>query len=330
MAKKILVTGADGMLGSNICRELLKQGYQVRAICLPNTRSTTLDDLAIEKKYGDILDKNFILQEMQGCNSVIHIAAITTVWPRRLKLINDVNVQGTLNIADAVEALQLERMVHIGTANSFGHGTKENPGNEHSPFNSATYGMDYIDSKLAAQKILLERHATNGFPILIINPTFMIGPYDTGPSSGQMIIGLYKGDIPAYARGGKNFVFATDVATAAVNALTLGREGECYIAGNQNLSFKEFFQKACLVLNKPFRMRGVPHLLILALGGFNSLLARIKGKAPKISFTMARMSGIGQYTTSAKAQKELNMPQTPIEEGIRQCLEWFKTNGYIK
>lgn len=330
MVKKIFVTGADGMLGSNICRELLHQGYQVKAICLPNSRSKTLDELTIEKKYGDILDKDFILREMKDCNSVIHIAAITTVWPRRKKIINEVNLQGTINIADAVEALNLERMVHIGTANSFGHGTKQNPGNELTPFNSGTYGMDYIDSKLMAQKMLLERYALNGFPILIINPTFMIGPFDSGPSSGQMIIGLNRGDIPAYARGGKNFVCAKDVAKAAVNALSMGRTGECYIAGNENLSFKEFFDKASKVLNKPFKMRAAPQILILALGGINSIVARITGKAPKISFTMARMAGVGQYTSSAKAQQELKMPQTPIETGIKDCLEWFKKNGYLK
>lgn len=330
MVKKIFVTGADGMLGSNICRELLKQGYKVKAVCLPNTKSRTLEGLDIEMKHGDILDTDFLNREMKDCHSVIHIAALTTVWPRRSKKIFEVNFQGTKNIADKAADFKLERMVHIGTANSFGHGTKENPGTEQTPFNSATYGMDYIDSKLKAQQLLLERHASDGFPVVIINPTFMIGPFDSGPSSGQMIIGLHKGDIPAYARGGKNFVAAKDVATAAVNALTMGRTGQCYIAGNENLDFKSFFRKASLVLNKPFKMVAAPQFLILTLGAFNSMIARITGNPPKISFTMARMAGVGQYTSSAKAQKELNMPQTPIEEAIKDCVEWFKTNNYIK
>lgn len=328
--EKIFVTGGDGMLGSNICRELLKQGYQIKVACLRDTKSNTLDELKIEKVYGDILDKKFLIREMRGCNSVIHIAANTTVWPRHLKTINEVNIQGTSNIADAVQALKLHCMVHIGTANSFGHGSKKNPGNEHSPFGAAMYRMDYIDSKLTAQKMLLERHKREGLPVVIINPTFMIGPYDTGPSSGKMLIGLYQGAIPAYSKGGKNFVCATDVAVAAVNALKMGRKGECYIAGNENLEFKEFFRKACAVLDKPFRMRAAPELLILMLGAFNSVLARVTGKPPRISFTMARMSTIGQYFSSEKAQKELNMPQTPIEKGIKQSIGWFKVNGYIK
>ena len=327
---KIFVSGADGMLGSNICRELLKQGYQVKAMCLPNTKSTTLQGLELEVVHGDILDKEFLVQEMQDCESVIHIAALTTIWPRRMKIINEVNLQGTIHIADVVAQLNMHRMVHIGTANSFGHGSKAEPGDERTAFNAAQFGMDYIDSKLKAQQILLERHASNALPVVIINPTFMIGPFDSGPSSGQMLIGLNQGVIPAYSRGGKNFVCATDVALAAVNALKLGRTGECYITGNENLSFKEFFMRASQVLNKPFKMRAAPQVFILILGAINSLVARMKGKPPKISYTMARMAGVNQYFSSAKAQQELNMPQTPIEEGIKQCVDWFKANNYIK
>ena len=90
--------------------------------------------------------------------------------------------------------------------------------------------------------MLLKRFNKNGFPVVIINPTYMIGPFDSGPSSGQMLIALCKGALKLYCNGGKNFVCSVDVAKAAVNALTKGVIGECYIAGNENMGFKEFFQ----------------------------------------------------------------------------------------
>jgi dihydroflavonol-4-reductase len=328
--EKIFVTGADGMLGSSICRELIHQGYGIKAMCLPQSKSNTLQGLPLELVYGNILDKDFLLREMQDCSHVIHIAALTTVWPRRLQIIQEVNYQGAVHVADVAEYYNMQRMVHIGTANSFGHGSKEEPGNEQTPFSSSTYGMDYIDSKYRVQQLLLNRHAERQFPIVIINPTFMIGPFDSGPSSGQMLIGLYNGIIPAYSQGGKNFVCSTDVAVAAVNALKMGRTGACYIAGNENLSFREFFMKASNTLGIPFTMRAAPQLLILLFGAFNSCVASVTGKTPKVSYTMARMAGVDQYFSSAKAQQELNMPQTPIEEGIKQCVDWFKANNYIK
>jgi len=327
--KKVFVTGADGMLGSSICRELLQQGYAVKAMCLPERKTCTLDDLPIEVVHGNIMNKKFLVQEMKGCDYVINVAALVKVWPRRLPTITAVNFLGTQNVMEVTEELNISRMIHIGTANSFAFGTKDDPGDESGSFNGWKYGMDYIDSKYKAQQMLLRRFNKNGFPVVIINPTYMIGPFDYGPSSGKMLIELCKGALNFYCSGGKNFVCSVDVAKAAVNALTKGVIGECYIAGNENMEFKEFFRKACKIINRDFTMKQAPYPLILLSGIVCSLIARITGKAPKISYGMARMAKENQYFSAEKARRVLDMPQTPIEEGIKQCIEWFKSNKYL-
>ena len=190
--------------------------------------------------------------------------------------------------------------------------------------------MDYIDSKYLAQKLLIERHNETGLPVIIVNPTYMIGPFDSGPSSGKMIIGLYKNKFPGYSSGGKNFVYSADVAVAAVNALSMGRLGECYIAGNENLQYNEFFKKACEIRNKTFKLIKVPNFIILIVGILNSMKASLIGKPPGLSYKAARMAAIGQYYSSSKAQIELKMPQTPIEHALDNCLNWFELNGYLK
>ena len=327
--KKVFVTGADGMLGSSICRELLSQGYKVKALCLPDRKTNTLANLSLEVVYGNINSKDFLLKEMKDCHYVIHVAAMVKVWPRRLSCINEVNLIGTRHIMEAVTELKMMRMIHIGTANSFAFGTKEEPGDESGSFNGWKYGMDYIDSKYKAQQMLLRQFNKTGFPVVIINPTYMIGPFDSGPSSGQMLIALCKGALKFYCKGGKNFVCSIDVAKAAVNAITKGVPGECYIAGNQNMEFKEFFHKACSTINKEFKMRPAPYIIVLAAGFISSLLARITGKPPKISYSMAKMAKENQFFSAEKAVRVLGMPQTPIEEGIIQCIEWFKANKYL-
>lgn len=230
---------------------------------------------------------------------------------------------------DAVRELGMKRMVHIGTANSFSPGPRTDPGDENSPFEGWKFGMDYIESKYLAQEMLLAEHHKNGFPVVIVNPTFMIGPYDTGPSSGRMLIELLSGRLPGYTRGGRNVICSFDVARAAVNALTQGREGECYIAGNENLPYGVFFRLACDVCEVDFKLMMIPHFLTLAAGLFNSIVARISGKPPQLSFTMARMSAVDHYFSSQKAQQELGLPLTPIEVGIRESVKWFKENGYL-
>jgi dihydroflavonol-4-reductase len=328
--EKVFVTGADGMLGNAICRELIKQGYLVKALCLNNKNARTLEEISPEIIFGNVLDKELLLKEMKGCTYVIHVAAMTDIWPRRMKRIVDVNINGTRNVMEVAGELKLKRMVNIGSASSFEPGSLSNPGNEKSPFTGWKYGMDYLESKYNAQQLLIEEHKRTGFPVIIINPTFMIGAYDSGPSSGKMIIGLYKKAVPGYSSGGKNFVCSSDVAVAVVNALKMGREGECYIAGNHNMSYKDFFSMVSTHLNRKFTLRHLPSWIILFVGAINSFFARIFRKPPKLSYGIARLGLVSQYYSPEKARKELNMPQTPVETGVQQCLEWFEKNGYLK
>ncbi|MFM9943848.1 MAG: NAD-dependent epimerase/dehydratase family protein [Bacteroidia bacterium] len=327
--KKVFVTGADGMLGSSICRELIIQGYTVKAMCLPNNKASTLDGLAIEKVSGDVADKAFLLKEMKNCNYVIHVAALTHVWPRKISKVITVNYEGTKNVMEVAEELKIERMIHIGTASSFNHGSKLNPGDETNIFEGWKYGMDYISSKFKAQEMLLEQFSKNGFPVVIINPTFMIGPFDSGPSSGRMVLAIFKDSLKWYSSGGKNFVFSLDVAKASVNALYLGETGQCYIAGNENLEYKEFFMKTCKLMKKQFNMKKAPNSLLLTIGFMSSLLARVSGNPPKISYGMALLAKEDQYFSPEKARRVLKMPQTSIEVGIEQCMDWFKANKYV-
>jgi dihydroflavonol-4-reductase len=329
MNSQVFVTGANGMLGISICKELIRQNYRVKAMILPGRNSFDLSELEIEIVYGNILDSIFLHKELSDCEYIIHTAALTNVWPRRSESVMSINVEGTKNVMKAAEETGIKRMIHIGTASSFGYGTMEEPGIESNEYDGWKYGMDYMDSKYLAQKILLERYSKNGFPVVIINPTYMIGPFDSGPSSGKILIELMKGNLPGYSPGGKNFVCSSDVATASVNALKLGHPGECYIVGSENLYYKDFFKKVCVVRNKKIKLRRIPVFMILTAGLLNSLKAKLLSTPPALSYSMARFSCICQFYKSGKAVHDLNISLTPIEEGINSCIEWFESNGYL-
>jgi dihydroflavonol-4-reductase len=116
---KILVTGADGLLGSNLVRELLKRGHQLRAFVQPGRQQKTLEGLTIEKFPGNLLNADEVLTSSEGCDAVIHCAASTSVWPTRSEIVNKVNIEGTKNIIHAVQKNNIQRMIYVGTANSF-------------------------------------------------------------------------------------------------------------------------------------------------------------------------------------------------------------------
>jgi dihydroflavonol-4-reductase len=329
MSNKVFITGANGMLGASVTREAIAQGYQVKAQILPGSSTAVLDGFAIEIVEGNILDTTFLDREMDGCQYVINIAALTTIWPRRLESLYAVNLQGVKNIAACAQKYKYQRMVQIGTANSFNHGSKEAPGDENQPYTGTQFKMDYMDSKYQAQCHLLAMHQKANFPVIIVNPTFMIGPYDSGLTSGRMFLELYKNNLPGYAGGGKNFVYSKDVAVATVNALKMGREGQCYIVGNENLYFGEIFRKASVAFGKPFLVKKFPSFAINIIGAINSIFARIFRKTPKLSYSMAKMASVKQFYSPQKARTELFLPSTPVEVAVSDCINWYKANGYL-
>lgn len=326
---KVLVTGADGMLGASVCREALAQGYDVRAMILETSKLTTLDGLSLELVHGNLLNYASLERAVEGCDVIINVAASTQIWPRRSPLIHKINFDAVKSLVEIAKKSKISRFIQIGTANSFGHGSKDSPGNESTRFMGEFYKMDYVDSKYKAQQFLLNEVHEFGFPAVIINPTFMIGPYDAGPSSGKMLMALYLGQLPGFTSGMKNFVASKDVATATVNAISLGKIGNCYIAGNSNLTFEGYFKIACKVFERDFKLKKMPNGLILAVGFVSSAWSRITGKPPKLGFHMAQQASMKQCYDPTKARQELRMPSTPIEIAIKDCMDWWKANHYL-
>lgn len=328
MSKKILVTGADGLLGSNLVRELLDRGYKVKAFIQPGRKVNTLDGLAIEKFEGNLLDKNSVREAMKDCDIVIHAAASTSVWPVRQEIIRKVNIEGSGNVAECAMEKQIEKMVYVGTASTFGFGPMENPGTEKNGYISDKYGMDYMDSKFEAHKKMLD-HASKGLNVSIVNPTFMIGAFDSGPSSGAMIIALYKGKVPGFTNGGRNYIYVKDAAKGIANAITMGRKGESYIIGNENLSYKDAFEKIAAALGVKAPSRRVPDWFMLTYGRCSSFFAKIRGKTPAVSHNLAMIGIDKHYFSAKKAIEELKLPQTPIEVAVKEAADWFRENKYI-
>src|ERR1043165_52005 len=174
---KVFVTGPDGLLGSNIVRELLHRKYEVRVMIFHNREPVTLIGLPIEFVYGNITHKDDLLRLTEGCDYFINVAAITDMWPARGELYYKINVKGAENAVAAVLERKMKRLVHVGSASSFGYGTLEQPGNETSEFKSAVYGVDYIDSKREGQLLVQRAVKEKGLDAVVVCPTFMIGPY---------------------------------------------------------------------------------------------------------------------------------------------------------
>ncbi len=329
MSTKIFITGGDGLLGSNLVRELLKKGYSLRVLVQPQRNSPTLNGLEIEKVSGDLLEEGNKLKEaMNGCEVVFHCAAITNLWAKR-ELVFKVNLEGTKKILDACLENKIQRLIFVGSASSFQFGTKKKPGDESGGFPQIYRGMAYMESKHQAMKLVLEYVREKGLDAVVVAPTFMLGDYDYGPSSGELIQQFIKRGLKYVSSGGRNFAYVVDVAQAMISALEKGKTGEVYILGGENLNYLEFFRLVAEVSGITPPRAQLPSPLILAGGAFASIYGKVIQKPVKFNLKMARIACLGTYYSSEKAKKELDMPQTPIKKAIEESIKSLKRYGYI-
>jgi dihydroflavonol-4-reductase len=325
----LLLTGANGFLGRNLIEELNRRNYQIRAFVGPGENLYDFYDKVAEVRRGDILDREVLQEAARGCWGIIHAAGHTSIWPPRNALQRLINIEGTANMIEAARKAGVKRVVHVSSAIAFGYGSKERPGDETREYRAGCYGLDYFDSKHEAQLLVLQAAARGDLPAVIVNPTYMFGPYDAKPSSGALILAVYHQQLPAGGTGGRNYASVKDVAVGIVNALEMGSIGECYILGNQNLCYKELFEKISEVTGKPASKTTCPIWLgkIVGLGG--SIYGRVFSVVPPLSLAMVKLAISEHYYTAKKAVESIGLPQTPIETAIEEALRWFRDSGYL-
>lgn len=317
---KVFVTGANGLLGTNLVLKLTKQGFTVCALVRnknsfikPNLKNLTLIE-------GDLGNLKQLKNQMKGCQYVVHIAANTSQNLLKVEDYYETNVQGTQNIIGACIENQIKKLIYIGTANTYGYGSKSNPGKEEYPMKSPFTKSLYALSKNQAQKIVDK--AVIQLNITTLSPTFMIGAYDSKPSSGRIILMALNKRFVFYPSGGKNFVHVSDVANAIIKAFDLNQSGQKYILANENISYKDFYQKVVSLNNQNTILIPVPDFLLRFIGLIGDFLRCLEIKTD-ISSVNTKVLTINNYYTNTKVKEELEIKFTSIEEAIVDSLEYF-------
>jgi dihydroflavonol-4-reductase len=324
---KVLVTGANGLLGHHVVQQLQKENHDIRII-LRGNREIYFDKTNIETVGGNFYDYESLKIAADGCEAIIHIAAVTSTDLLNYDDYKKINVEGSLTIIRIAEELKIKKLIFVSTANSIGYGSKENPADETAHIEFPFTKSFYARSKVEAEKFFIEASKKPDCHIIIVNPAFMIGAYDTKPSSGKLILMGYKKRIMFVPKGGKNFVAVTDVATAICNALTAGKNGQRYLASGVNLSFKEFYEIQSRVGEYAQKIIVIPDFLLEIAGKVGDLLRLICIKTDICSMNINQLL-IREYYSNKKIVAELAMPQKPIENAIKEALEWFKEQGKI-
>ena len=318
---KILVTGANGLLGHHVVMELLEHCEQV-SVVVRSTANIYFNLQRVHVFTGDFTDYETLKKAASGCDAVIHAAAVTATHLLHYSDYEKVNVRGSANVLRACNELGINNIVFISSSNTIGYGTSENPSNEHSPIQFPFIHSHYAQSKLAAEQLFFEASQMPDKHIIIINSCFLIGGYDTKNSSGRLLKMGYKKPVLFIPRGGKNFVSARKVARAACNALTMGKNGEKYLVCGENLSFRDFFERQKYAGKYRQIMIRLPDFFLLFAGRIGDML-RKTGIKTDLSLVNMRQLIIREFYTGKKADENLHLPQFHLENAIIEAINWI-------
>lgn len=325
---RTLVTGATGFIGGNLVRELLQQGHQVKALVRQGSDRNNINHLDVDVVVGDLMDKVSLKDALAGCDVLFHVAAAYTFWTPDPTVIYQTNVKGTENILAAARSAGVGKIVYTSTESTIGI-------DEHLGSEEMETTIEHLSGHYKKSKLLAERHALDmckkGLPLTIVNPTMPVGPWDVKPTpSGQIIVDFLNGRMPAYVNTGLNVVAVEDVAKGHILAMEKGDIGERYILGNRNLTFRELL--GLLEEITGIRAPGVRIPIWLALGAAyvdEFISGKIMKVHPRIPVSAVRTADKFRYFDCSKAIRQLDFPQTPIEESLTSAVSWFRHNGYV-
>lgn len=328
---KTLITGASGFIGSALARQLIAAGHDVRALVRPQSDCRNLAGLPLEVVYGDIRDRGSLDRGMKGCATLFHVAADYRLWVLRPDEIYETNVVGTRNVMLAAMHASIERIVYTSSVATLGMTLNGKLADEETPVSLHDMIGPYKRSKFMAEAEVKRLADEHGLPVIIVNPSTPVGPRDVKPTpTGRIVVDAASGRMPAYVDTGLNLVHVDDVAIGHILALERGRTGERYILGASNLTLKEIFCTiARLVGRNPPKIR-LPHAAVFPFACVSEVWARlVSRKEPRVPLNGVRLAKRKMFFSIEKARRSLGFDPGPVEEGLREAVDWFQQNGYL-
>ena len=326
----VAVTGAADFLGSHICRALLHCGYAVRAVTREGSNGKLPDDLSeqVELQPADVRNPESLNQAFQHAHAVVHSADIMTVDADPKGLADEVNLIGTRNVIQACIGTGVRRLVHISSIHAF------------SPLRGTTLSVSsklgqnskipYTATKAEAHVSVLDAARSGWLNATIVCPSNLIGPGDSEPNlAGSMLLAMARKQLPCLINGGFWWSDVRDVANAIANAIEAnGYGGEVYFTAGQYAKTSQLARLCSQVLGRKVKRPVVPYFLA------RTALPLIKSRAAKRnqSSLYSRNSlklwrDCPASVDESLAISQLGYKSRPLEESIRDALNWFTEQG---
>jgi len=325
---KALVTGANGLIGANLVRELLSAGYDVRAFLRPTSDVRSLENLPIEIAHGDVLNGESLEAAMQGCDIVFHTAAVFSYWGMSPSSLEHLAVEGTTNVIEAAHKAGIRRVVFTSSSVVFGSSNRPLVRNETNHLDDAD-PPPYVLAKALQERAAFETANKLGIELVAACPTMTVGPYGyrLGPSNG-LIVSYLRDEFRTTYPGGCNIVSAEDVAKGHRLAAEKGLPGERYLLGSENLKWQTIHGMISELCGVPGPYWKANHTLSFLAATGHELASRLTGTPPLVTRAQAGMVGQYYWYGHTKAAA-LGYQPIPARQALAQAISWLSSSPHI-
>jgi len=327
MTQRALVMGASGFVGSHVVRKLAERGDDVRVYLRKSSLTVAIDDLDVERCYGDLNDEEALRAAMADRDVVYYCVVDARFYLRDARRLFATNVDGLRRVLDVAIEADLQRFVFCSTIGTIAIGDGSKPVTEDMPFDWPGLGGPYIESRRAAEDLVLTYAREHGLPAVVMNVSNPYGPRDWQPNQGLMVQLAALGKMPVWINNvSAEVVGIEDVAEAFLLAAERGRIGERYIISERYMSMRELLETAATAVGARPPRFGVPLAAFYAVGSVMGLAARVLRKDLPMNVTGVRLAHIMTAADHSKATRELGWTPRPTEESIRAAARFYVEN----
>lgn len=328
----ILVTGANGLIGSAIVRRLVQAGESVRGLRRANSNISTLQgiDQQIEWVEGDILDVPSLEQSLIGIEYVIHAAAIVSFVPRDRAAMYKVNVEGTANVVNACLKAGVKKLAYLSSVAALGRpanlsGNQPIVISEAQKWEESPHNSHYAKTKYLAE-LEVWRGIAEGLSAVMVNPSVVLGEGDWQRSSIQLFKYVWQ-EKPFYPAGTINYVDVQDVAEIIVRLLQSDLTNQRFILSAGSLSYRDFLWKIADNFEKKRPSYAVSRWVSEVAWRVEALRTWLTGQSPLVTKETARTSRHSFEYLGEKVQKATNFQYTTLNDTLYRVCKFFKNKA---
>jgi len=326
----VFLTGATGHLGTNIARELLRRNHKVVALVRKTSNLFPLERLNIETRIGDIQDLDSITRAAEGCDAVIHSAADYSMWAKNDE--NTINscVKGTGHVLQAAHRLGIKRIVYTSSTAAVG-GSKDRHQILDENFWTEGASTAYYTGKTEAEHLAHRVARELGLELIVLNPSYIMGPYDYRPTSTQQIFVQILDGSGFTFDVSWGYVHVEDAARLHVDSLTMGEPGERYIVNSKSAHFGEIAK----IVEEMFAIKmpsiNLPRPVWLTLGYLQWMTSKITGKPPMFDHRVYKDVMVNHFNhDNTKSRETFGIEYKPLETIFRDTAAWLIHKGMVK